>query len=171
MADVKTSVNPLFLREDELRHSIELLFFAYRDFTGEADAILAGHDLGRAHHRVIYFVGRNPSIMVSDLLTILNITKQSLSRVLSRLIDDGYILARQGPDDKRQRLLSLTVKGEELERELTNVQKARFSRAYKRAGFDSVDGFLKVLEQMTDDAPAQSSPSSPPAPHEQKRPA
>ena len=75
MADIKTSVNPLFLREDELRNSIELLFFAYRDFTGEADALLAKRDLGRAHHRVVYFVGRNPSIMVSELLSILNITK------------------------------------------------------------------------------------------------
>lgn len=157
MADIKTSVNPLFLREDELRHGIELLFFAYRDFTSEADAILAEQNLGRAHHRVIYFVGRNPSIMVSELLGILNITKQSLSRVLSRLIDDGYITASQGADDKRQRLLTLTSKGEQLEHKLTDVQKARFSRAYKKAGLESVDGFLKVLRQMMDDASVQTS--------------
>jgi DNA-binding MarR family transcriptional regulator len=156
MADIKTSVNPLFLREDELRHGIELLFFAYRDFTGEADAILVKYGLGRAHHRVIYFVGRNPSIMVSDLLGILNITKQSLSRVLSRLISDGYITAQQGLDDKRQRLLSLTEKGAELELMLTNIQKARFSRAYKKAGFESIYGFLEVLKQMTDEAAPES---------------
>ena len=150
MADIKTSPNPLILREDVLRQSIEQLFFAYRDFTGEADAILADRDMGRAHHRVIYFVGRNPKIMVSELLDILNITKQSLSRVLSRLIDDGYIDSVQGPEDKRQRLLSLTEKGTDLERELTEVQMARFSRAYKKAGVDSVDGFLRVLNHMTD---------------------
>ncbi len=151
MADVKTSHNPLFLREEVLRKSIEQLFFAYRDFTGEADAILANRDMGRAHHRVIYFVGRNPNITVSDLLNILNITKQSLSRVLSRLIDDEYIHAQQGSDDKRQRLLSLTEKGITLEKELTDVQKLRFSRAYKMAGAESVDGFLRVLENMTDE--------------------
>ncbi|MGU9961942.1 MAG: MarR family winged helix-turn-helix transcriptional regulator [Candidatus Puniceispirillales bacterium WSBS_2018_MAG_OTU23] len=150
MTDIKTSVNPLFLREDDLRHSIELLFFAYRDFTGEADAILAKRGLGRAHHRVIYFVGRNPAIMVSELLAILNITKQSLSRVLSRLISEDYINVALGTDDKRQRLLSLTGKGSKLEGELTNVQKMRFSRAYKKAGFENVDGFLKILEQMQD---------------------
>ena len=162
MADIKTSVNPLFLREDELRNSIELLFFAYRDFTGEADALLAKRDLGRAHHRVVYFVGRNPSIMVSELLSILNITKQSLSRVLSHLIDHDYITAAQGKDDKRQRLLSLTSKGEALERELTNVQKARFSHAYKQAGFEHVDGFLKVLEQMRDEPQSNGNKNSPP---------
>ena len=151
MADIKTSHNPLFLREEVLRNSIEQLFFAYRDFTGEADTILAKRDMGRAHHRVIYFVGRNPDITVTDLLTILNITKQSLSRVLSRLVDDGYINTTQGSNDKRQRLLSLTDKGITLERELTTVQMARFSRAYKKAGVESVDGFLRVLEHMTDE--------------------
>lgn len=151
MADVKTSHNPLFLREEVLRNSIEQLFFAYRDFTGEADAILAERDMGRAHHRVIYFVGRNPNITVSDLLSILKITKQSLSRVLSRLIEDEYILAEQGSEDRRQRLLSLTDKGMTLEKELTQVQKERFSRAYKKAGVESVDGFLRVLEHMTDE--------------------
>ena len=152
MADIKTSHNPLFLREEVLRNSIEQLFFAYRDFTGEADAILADRDMGRAHHRVIYFVGRNPNITVSDLLSILKITKQSLSRVLSRLVDDNYIIATQGPNDRRQRLLSLTDKGVALEKELTLVQKERFSRAYKKAGVESVDGFLRVLEHMTDES-------------------
>ena len=152
MADIKTSHNPLFLREEVLRNSIEQLFFAYRDFTGEADAILADRDMGRAHHRVIYFVGRNPNITVSDLLSILKITKQSLSRVLSRLVDDNYIIATQGPNDRRQRLLSLTDKGVALEKELTLVQKERFSKAYKKAGVESVDGFLRVLEHMTDES-------------------
>ena len=151
MADVKSLNNPLFLREEELRYSIELLFFAYRDSTAEADAILAERDLGRAHHRVIYFVGRQPGITISELLEILNITKQSLSRVLGRLVDDEFVRLEQGQDDKRQRLLSLTDRGHSLEQELTSVQKSRFSRAYKEAGFDSVDGFLTVMQNMLDD--------------------
>jgi DNA-binding MarR family transcriptional regulator len=151
MADVKSLNNPLFLREEELRYSIELLFFAYRDFTAEADAILAERDLGRAHHRVIYFVGRQPGITISELLEILNITKQSLSRVLGRLVDDEFVRLEQGQYDKRQRLLSLTDRGHSLEQELTSVQKSRFSRAYKEAGFDSVDGFLTVMQNMLDD--------------------
>ena len=89
MADVKPIGKALFLREEELRRGIELMFFAYRDFTGEADSILAEQNMGRAHHRAIYFIGRNPGITVSDLLTILCITKQSLSRVLSGLMQDG----------------------------------------------------------------------------------
>src|SRR5512145_2590120 len=89
MTDVKTGINPLFLREEELRQGLELLFFAYRDFTGEADAILGEYGFGRAHHRVIYFVGRNPGMTVSELLGILRITKQSLSRVLGQLVDEG----------------------------------------------------------------------------------
>src|SRR3546814_5831813 len=89
MSDVKGGPNPLFLREEELRQAMELLFFAYRDFTGEPDKILAAYGFGRAHHRVIYFVGRNPGITVSELLAILRITKQSLSRVLGQLVGEG----------------------------------------------------------------------------------
>ena len=114
MADVKTGPNPLFLREEELRQGIELLFFAYRDFTAEPDRILARYGFGRAHHRVIYFVGRHPSITVSELLGILNITKQSLSRVLGQLVREGFVSQRPGPQDRRQRLLTLTEKGEDL---------------------------------------------------------
>ena len=145
MADPKSGANPLFLREEELHQAIEMLFLAYRDLTAEPDAALTRHDFGRAHHRVIYFVGRHPRINVSDLLTILKITKQSLSRVLSQLIDQGFIQQHPGPRDRRQRLLELTAKGIELERRLSERQRAGIARAYRAAGAEAVDGFRKVL--------------------------
>jgi len=107
----KTKANPLFLREEELRQSIELLFFAYRDFTAEPDAILDDFGFGRAHHRVIYFVGRNRGITVTQLLDILKITKQSLSRVLGQLVEEGFIVQETDEHDRRRRLLQLTSKG------------------------------------------------------------
>ncbi|MBS1167353.1 MAG: MarR family protein [Proteobacteria bacterium] len=108
---------------------IELLFFAYRDFVGEADHILEAIGYGRAHHRVVYFVMRNPGLRVSDLLDILQITKQSLSRVLKQLIDDGYIEQRPGPIDRRERLLYATEKGEQLASDLSARQHVRLMRA------------------------------------------
>src|ERR1700750_735049 len=117
MAEPKTIVNPLFLRDEDLRQAIELLFFAYRDFTARADAILAEQHMGRAHHRVVYFVGRHPGISVSELLDILGITKQSLSRVLSQLVRESFIVQKTGTADRRQRLLHLTDKGRTLEGE------------------------------------------------------
>lgn len=145
MADHKTGPNPLFLREEELRQGIELLFFAYRDFTAEPDAILSEIGLGRAHHRAVYFVGRYSGITVSELLEILRITKQSLSRVLSQLIELGYVQQRQGARDRRQRLLELTEKGRALEQRLTDTQRQRFARAYRQAGAEAVAGFRTVL--------------------------
>ena len=150
MADVKPIGKALFLREEELRRGIELMFFAYRDFTGEADSILAEQNMGRAHHRAIYFIGRNPGIKVSDLLTILCITKQSLSRVLSGLMNDGYVTQKQGPSDRRQRLLYLTGTGTALEARLTSVQGRRVAAAYREAGVDAVDGFQRVLRGLLD---------------------
>ena len=152
MADVKGGPNPLFLREEELRQAMELLFFAYRDFTGEPDQILADYGFGRAHHRVIYFVGRHPGITVSELLAILRITKQSLSRVLGQLVREGFITQRPGLRDRRQRLLELTDKGRELENKLTEQQRIRIARAYRQAGAEAVEGFRNVLTNIIDEA-------------------
>jgi DNA-binding MarR family transcriptional regulator len=145
MADIKLSAIPPHLREDAVRQGIELLFFAYRDFTAEPDAILARHGFGRAHHRVVHFVGRHPQMTVSELLQILRITKQSLGRVLGQLVDQGFVVQRPGPRDRRQRLLELTEKGRDLERQLSQPQRARVGEAYRRAGAQAVEGFRKVL--------------------------
>ena len=141
----KLHANPLFLREEELRQGIELLFHAYRDFTAEPDTMLALYNFGRAHHRVIYFVGRNPGTTVSALLEILKITKQSLSRVLSQLVAQGLIEQKSGQRDRRQRLLYLTESGKDLEQQLTSSQRARMARAYRDAGAEAVEGFRKVM--------------------------
>ncbi len=150
MTDIKSRPDRLFLRDEELRQGIELLFFAYRDFTAEPDALLAKHRFGRAHHRVIYFVGRHPGITVSELLEILGITKQSLSRVLGQLVREGFIRQRPGERDRRQRLLELTDRGVALERELTERQRVRMARAFRAAGAGAVDGFKKVMQGLID---------------------
>ena len=150
MADIKPIGKALFLREEELRRGIEMMFFSYRDFTNEADTILAEKDMGRAHHRAIYFIGRHPGITVSDLLGILNITKQSLSRVLSGLMINEFVLQKTGTTDRRQRLLYLTETGVELETRLTALQARRFAAAYREAGAEAVDGFQRVLRGLMD---------------------
>jgi len=113
---------------------IELLFFAYRDFISDPDEILHKYGFGRAHHRVIHFVGRHPGIRVAELLDILRITKQSLGRVLKELIDTGYVIQQEGETDRRRRLLYLTDKGCDLHRELMSPQIERFQGAFNAAG-------------------------------------
>lgn len=151
MTDLKSGPNPLFLRHDQLHQGIELLFYAYRDFTAECDAILATYGFGRAHHRVIYFVARSPSISVAELLATLRITKQSLSRVLSQLVSEGFVSVQKAQEDRRRRLLQLTDKGSVLERRLSEVQRARIGAAYRAAGGDAVEGYRKVLLGIIDE--------------------
>ena len=138
--------------EELVRQGIELLFFAYRDFTAEPDAILERYGFGRAHHRVVHFVGRHPQITVGELLGILRITKQSLNRVLGQLVRQGFIIQHRGEGDRRQRLLELTDSGRELERHLSEVQRARVAAAYRKAGAQAVEGFRKVLLGIIADA-------------------
>ena len=142
--------NLLFLREEELRAAQDLLFFAYRDFTRAADEVLEGLGMGRAHHRALHYIGRNPNIPVSDLLAILRITKQSLARVLNMLVEEGYVTQQQGQVDRRQRLLTLTDKGRALERQLFDRQRERLAGAYREAGAGAVDGFRRVMRGIMD---------------------
>ncbi|MBV9861529.1 MAG: MarR family transcriptional regulator [Alphaproteobacteria bacterium] len=145
MADIKSRPGSARPERDRVRDGIELLFYAYRDFTAEPDAILAEYGFGRAHHRVVHFVGRHPQMTVGELLGILRITKQSLSRVLSQLIARGFIVQQPGRYDRRQRRLELTQSGRELETKLSQPQRARIGKAYREAGADAVAGFRKVL--------------------------
>jgi DNA-binding MarR family transcriptional regulator len=138
----------LFLREEELRAAQDMLFFALRDLTAAPDALLAELGFGRAHHRCLHWVARRPGLKVGELLAILGITKQSLTRVLGPLIDGGYVAQVPGQQDRRQRLLTLTEKGQVLERRLYESQRERLVAAYREAGGPAVDGFKRVLRGL-----------------------
>ena len=150
MADLNKLLTPLFLSEKEIRKIIELMFFAYRDFTSEPDALLEKINFGRAHHRVIYFVGKKEKITIKELLSILQITKQSLSRVLNQLVKEKYIILSIG-EDKRTKNLSLTKKGYELECELSTIQIKKIKNILKNSNEDNINGFKTLLYEMIDD--------------------
>jgi DNA-binding MarR family transcriptional regulator len=135
-------------RDPHLLTFVELLFFAYRDFTSEADAVLAEYGLGRAHHRVLHFVNRHPGLRVADLLEILKITKQSLARVLKDLVDQGWIVQKAGDRDRRQRLLHATQKGAALAERLDGLQSKRVAQALARAGGGSDGSAARFLFHM-----------------------
>lgn len=147
-SQVRSEDGPAVPPDEELRQGIELLFFAYRDFTGDPDAVLARRGFGRAHHRAIHFIKRRPGITVAGLLDILQVTKQSLNRVLRQLITEGLVESAIGQQDRRERNLSLTEAGNALEHELSELQRARVRRAYMAAGPEAVEGFRQVMEQL-----------------------
>lgn len=158
MADINASTIPARLPDPAPERAdggpaydlIELLFFAYRDFIADADERLAGIGFGRAHHRVLHFVNRHPGMRVADLLDILRITKQSLGRVLRDLVEDGYVIQKAGPADRRQRLLYLTPKGESLARDLAVLQTRRIARALHECGPGAREAARRFLAAMID---------------------
>src|SRR6195256_2596822 len=135
---------------DAIWDIIELLFFAYRDFVSDPDDALARFSFGRAHHRVLHFVNRNPGMKVAELLDILKITKQSLGRVLKQLIDQGYVLQKEGANDRRQRLLFVTPKGEVLAMKLAGLQPGRMARALSELGPNGHEAACRFLVAMID---------------------
>ena len=142
------AASPLFLREHEVRRGVELLFFGYTRLTRSIDEGLAEHGLGRAHHRALYFIARQPDLTISALLKILAITKQSLGRVLTDLAERGLVETRAGNVDRRQKLLRLTGQGAEFEAQLFDALRNNLAAAYGAAGQESVTGFWRVLEGL-----------------------
>ena len=140
MTDLNKLLTPLYLNETEIRKTIELIFFSYRDFTAWPDKILEKINFGRAHHRVIYFVGKQKKITIKELLSILQITKQSLSSVLNQLVKEKFILLSAGID-KRTKNLSLTKKGEDLEKELSTIQINKIRNVLKQFNEKDINGF------------------------------
>jgi DNA-binding MarR family transcriptional regulator len=147
MADLNNLISPFFLNEKEVRKIIELVFFSYRDFTAGPDQILEKLNFGRAHHRVIYFVGKKDKITIKELLGVLRITKQSLSRVLNQLVKEGFIEVSTGLD-KRTKNLSLTSKGLNLENELSTIQTQKIKKVINNFNQGDIDGFKKILYEM-----------------------
>lgn len=135
---------------ESLRRVMELLFYAYRDITAEPDRLLADYGFGRAHHRAIHFIRRNPGISVAELIGVLRITKQSLARVLRQLVDRQFVVQKTDPIDRRRRRLYLTKNGEILENLISAPQQERLSRAFSNAGPKAVDGYLQVLWALAD---------------------
>ena len=152
--DAKNAAGPghPILREEQMRQAQDLMFFAYRDFTRAADLLLEDLGLGRAHHRALHFIGRTPGMTVGDLLGILRITKQSLARVLTLLVQMGLVAQSRGRSDGRQRLLTLTGAGQALERRLFERQRDRLAAAYRDAGGPCVEGFRRVMRGIMDPA-------------------
>lgn len=148
MASPVTSASPLFLREPELRRGLELLYFGNSHLTRAIDRGLSAEGLGRAHHRALYFIARQPDLTVSELLSLLAITKQSLGRVLTELTERGMVETRPGTRDRRQRLLRLTAEGQRFENQLFDALRERLSAAYASAGQTAVGGFWAVLEGL-----------------------
>mgnify|MGYP001350458281 CR=1 FL=1 len=150
MTDLNKLLTPLYLNEKEIRKVIEMIFFSYKDFTSGPDKILEKINFGRAHHRVIYFVGKQKTLTIKELLSILQITKQSLSRVLNQLVEEEYIILTVGKD-KRTKNLSLTKKGEELEKNLSEIQINKIKCLLKQFNEKEINGFKKVLYAMIDE--------------------
>jgi DNA-binding MarR family transcriptional regulator len=147
MADLNNLISPFFLNDKEIRKIIELVFFSYRDFTAGPDQILEKLNFGRAHHRVIYFVGKKDKITIKELLGVLKITKQSLSRVLNQLVKEGFIVVSTG-SDKRTKNLSLTSSGLNLENELSTIQIQKIKKVINNFNQKEIDGFKKILYEM-----------------------
>jgi len=143
--------NPLFLTDEELIEGVELLEFALNSLRGDQTSLLDELDLGRSHHQLLHFIGRRPGITMVDLLQIVPLTKQSLSRLLKELTAKGLITQTQDEGDRRQRLLELTPEGRDLDQRLSDILRRRLAIAYRAAGAEAVAGYHQVLEGLIDE--------------------
>ncbi|WP_020484079.1 MarR family winged helix-turn-helix transcriptional regulator [Methylomonas sp. MK1] len=137
------------MREAALRLAIEQFYFGYRAFTVQPDRILAERGLGRVHHRILYFVGRNPRISVNALLNMLSVSKQALNAPLRQLMDMQLVMIDTATHDKRVRELSLTGAGAELEAQLTGTQMQQLQTVFAQVGAKAEAGWHQVMRSLS----------------------
>jgi DNA-binding MarR family transcriptional regulator len=135
-------------REDALRLAIEQFYFGYRAFTDTPDHILEQRGLGRVHHRILYFVGRNPQISVNTLLALLSVSKQALNAPLRQLIEMKLIAMDTAEHDRRVRQLSLTASGNKLEAQLTGSQMKQLQAVFDQVGSEAETGWHQVMRSL-----------------------
>lgn len=146
-----TPPNPLFLRDEELIEGLELLEFALQSLKSDQDSILDDFDLGRSHQQLLHYIGRSPGITMVDLLKIVPLTKQSLSRLLGELTARGFIDQTQDEIDRRRQRLELTPEGKRLDQKLSDGLRRRLAVAYRAVGAEAVAGYHQVLEGLIDE--------------------
>ncbi len=137
-------------RQNELREAIELFYFAYREFTSGPDRILERRGLGRVHHRILYFVGRNPDIGINNLLEILAVTKQALNAPLRQLLEMKLVTSTSAAHDRRAKQLRLTSEGQKLEAQLTGTQIKELTHVFDAVGPAAEAGWRKAMRLMID---------------------
>ena len=137
-------------REEQLNETLMLFYFAYRTFTKEPDRILEQHGIQRLHHRILFFVARKPEISVHELLATLEVTKQALHAPMRQLIEMGYITSEPATHDRRVRELCLTEKGENLEKQVSNVQRGKMNEIFETLGTESEESWKKVMKKIID---------------------
>lgn len=138
-------------RETELNEALEALYFAFRAVVAKPDAILAEHGLSRVHHRILYFIGRQPGLSVNELLVTLGISKQSLNSPLRQLTELGLVESKMDTRDRRIRRLTLTPSGSDLERQLSGDQRQRFARVFEMVGREGETAWRQVMHLLAED--------------------
>ncbi len=140
-------------REDELNRALEAMYYGFRAFIAKPDERLAEISLARVHHRILYFVGRNPECSVGELLKKLKATKQYIHQPLRRLTEEGYVATAADENDRRVKRLSLTPKGATLENELSDGQRIQFERIFREAGPEAEAGWREVMQLLAGEMP------------------
>lgn len=136
------------LNENDLREAIELLYFSYREFTAGPDKILAKRGLGRVHHRILYFVGRNDGGSVSELLAILGVSKQALNAPLRQLVHMDLVSNNPSLEDRRTKALRLTTAGRRLEARLTGTQMDLLGKVFKASGAHAHHDWRSIMRDL-----------------------
>ena len=148
MTNLNNIFSPLFLKNNELKVAFELLFFTIKDFDKNISFILKKFNYNKTHFAVIFLASNNYYLTIKDLLAILDIKKQSLSKIINKLKNDGIIVLKKSKKDKRKKNIYLTKKGIKIEKKLTEKQVQNIANAYKNAGTDSINGFKKILVNL-----------------------
>ncbi|WP_437678444.1 MarR family winged helix-turn-helix transcriptional regulator [Sorangium sp. So ce131] len=135
-------------RVDALNEALELMHFGFRALVHGPDVMLASRGLGRAQHRVLYFLARRPGRSVQELVELLSVTRQALHESMAPLLSGGFVELTPAPDDRRRRLVTLTREGAALEEALSGAQRATMAAVFAEAGPEAEARWREVMRAL-----------------------
>ena len=140
----------LYLKDDQIKDFIQLLYYAYRETYSDPKEILSKKFFGPAHLRSLNLIESNPGISLSELIFRLKITKQSINRVIRDLLKAKMIKQIKDDTDTRKKKLFLDREGKVFFDTVYKKQKKRIFNALKNSNADSVIKFKEVLKKIVD---------------------
>ena len=138
----------LYLKDEQLKGFIEKIFVTYRESFSDPKKILRKYQLGTAHHKSLHLISFYDGITISQLLRKLNVTKQSLNRVLNDLKRLDFLEFKKGSKDTRIRHIYLSSKGNKIYNEIFFSQKKRIYKAFLNSSAKEVLNFDQVLKRI-----------------------
>lgn len=110
--------------------------------------IFAKMNLSMSQFMMLSLLCKRGTSRMSDLAGVLNVTTAALTGIADKLVREGYVVRSSDPKDRRVVMISCTVKGKKIVRELEDHRKGHIIRMFGAISEKEREDYLNILEHI-----------------------